>query len=45
MTSEFVVAERERAVAWKNRTLLLPEEARADAPYVRDGKDVGRHPY
>jgi hypothetical protein len=45
MTNEFVVAERQRAAAWKSRTPLLPDEARADAPYVRDGKDVGCHPY
>ncbi len=45
MTNEFVVAERQRAAAWKNRTPLLPEEARADAPYVRDGEDEGSYPY
>jgi hypothetical protein len=45
MTNDFVVAERQRAVAWKSRTPLLPDEARAGAPYVRDGKEAGRHPY
>jgi hypothetical protein len=44
MTNEFVVAERQRAVAWKSRTPLLPDEARADAPYVRDGKADGSYP-
>lgn len=45
MTNEFVVAERQPAVAWKSRTPLLPDEARADAPYVRDGKADGSYPY
>jgi hypothetical protein len=34
----FVPWQRAKAVAWKQSTGTLPDEARVPAPYFRDGK-------
>ena len=36
---------RQRACDWKQHSPTLPDEARASAPYIRDGNPVGRYPY
>lgn len=36
---------RQRASEWKQRTSALPDDARGPAPYIRDGRPVGRYPY
>lgn len=45
MDTDFVETERARTVAWKERTGTLPDAARAPAPYIRDGKPVGKYEY
>lgn len=37
--NEFVRGHRARAAAWKQQTATLPDEARAAAPYVKDGAE------
>jgi hypothetical protein len=41
----YEAAARTAQAAWKQQTPTLPAEARAPAPYFRDGKAVGNYPH